>query len=193
MPLMLIETASGRDYNRFGLSLSSGTMAAGLAAGSEILQFRWTDATKKALINSVKIFAANAGTGFTAGSAVFDLIRSNAWTVDGTGGTAATLSTGNANITESDADTALTSLRVASTAALTAGTKTLLAHPVAALTAGVVATAGAGIVSDYIFNEDVDERNPIILSTNQGFSIRATVPATGTWNFVLALKWMETK
>lgn len=185
---------SGRDNNRFQIGLVSGVMAAGLAAGSEILQFRWTDASKKALITGVKLSVANDGTGFTAGSAIFDLIKAGAWTVNGTGGNAATLTTGEANISSPDTDTLLTSLRSASTAALGAGTKVLLANPLGLISVGVPVTAGHTLLDGVdLFLEEVDEQSPITLTTNEGFVIRATVPATGTWKFAALIKWQETK
>jgi len=185
---------SGRDNNKFQISLASGVMAAGLAAGSEILQFRWTSTVSKALISAIKLTAVNDGTAFAAGSAIFDLIKSSAWTVDGTGGNAATLTGNNANITANDADTLLTSLRSSSTAALTAGTKTLLAHPLNSLAVGVPATAGITLLTDAsLFVEADDERSPMVLGANEGFSIRATVPATGTWKFIANIIWLETK
>lgn len=194
MGVLYLETGSGRDLSRFQIGLVSGVMAAGLADGSEVLQFRWTSAVSKALIKSVKLSVVNDGTAFAAGSAIFDLVKSKTWTVDGTGGNAATLTTGEANLTASDTDTLLTSLRSASTAALTAGTKTLLTHPLGLLAVGVPATAGVTILSDAgLFVEDADERGAITLNTNEGFSIRATVPATGTWKFVALIKWLETR
>ena len=57
----------------------------------------------------------------------------------------------------------------------------------------VVATAspaaGSGIV---LWKTDVASgEHPIVLATNEGGSIRATVPATGTWAASFLVKWAE--
>jgi hypothetical protein len=182
---------SGRDLNGFCISLNSGIMAAGLAAGSEILQLRWTSTTKRCLIKQLHLTAANDGTAFAAGSGLFELVKAHTWTANGTGGTVATLTGNNANITASNPDTALVQLRYASTTNLGTGTKTLLDHPLEAALIGVPATAGILLLDQDLFLESPDEEHPIVLDTNEGIIIRATVPATGTWKFSVNLKWLE--
>ena len=59
------------DYGSLGsyrMSLLSGTMAAGLAANSEVVQFRWSDATRLCVVTSI-IFDGLSGsaTAFAAG------------------------------------------------------------------------------------------------------------------------------
>ena len=105
----------------------SGLIPAALAANSEILQFRWSDATRLCIINSIKISAAVSTTFFAAGVPLqISLTKATAWTAVGTGGTrpavAATLkkrsSMGSSLLGAND-------IGVATTAALGAGTKTL--------------------------------------------------------------------
>jgi hypothetical protein len=42
-----------------------------------------------------------------------------------------------------------------------------------------------------LFALDVSGEWPLVLVQNEGFIIRATVPATGTWEFGVLLEWSE--
>jgi hypothetical protein len=39
--------------------------------------------------------------------------------------------------------------------------------------------------------EKLAGEHPLILATNEGFVVEATIPATGTWQFALTLEWAE--
>jgi hypothetical protein len=108
----------------------------------------------------------------------------------------------------------MTDMRIATTAALGAGTRTLDSQVIAGArgfipptaisyvflpsTAGpltaapaVTATAVQGSAPAPLFTADQVSAWPLTLVTNEGFIIRATVPATGTWNFAVELEWAE--
>src|SRR5712691_7699294 len=70
----------------YGIGLRSGIMAAGLAGGADIFHFRWTDATRLAVVHRVTFGADFLATAFTAGAFSFDLAFARAWTVVGSGG-----------------------------------------------------------------------------------------------------------
>lgn len=186
---------AGRMYS---VGLLSGVMAAGLAAGSEILQFRNVEATetaRKLRVLSVVLSAATDATGFTAGAAQFDLIKATAWSAAGTGGATATLTGNNAKYRVSQNTCNLGAsgeIRVASTAALTAGTKTLDAQGLVAL-AGAAGAAGSQIIvpTDFLPNTLQPDGEPLVIGHQEGFAIRATVPATGTWKFAVTVVWGE--
>src|SRR5437870_1271513 len=57
----------------YGIALRSGTMAAGLGGGADIFHFRWTDATRLAVVHRVTFGADFLATAFTAGAFSFDL------------------------------------------------------------------------------------------------------------------------
>jgi hypothetical protein len=172
----------------FGINLASGIMAAGLAANAEIVQCRFVDATelRKLRVLSVLFSAATDTTGFTAGAGQFDLVPARAWTADGSGGAAATLTGNNGKFRTSQNQMILSAgaVRAASTAALVAGTKTLDAQGIAGLTAGCGA-AGTPILypMDFLQGGLTAEGEPLIISHQEGFVVRASVPATGTWKF----------
>jgi hypothetical protein len=177
----------------------TGILPAALGANSEIYQFRWTDATRLAIILKVKISASVTTTFFAAGVPVqIDLIKSTAWTVAGTGGTsvtpAATLKTrtsmGSTLVAAGD-------IRIATTAALGAGTKTLEANSMSAVLAGGPITASLNgtiiPVNTPLWDPDMsDGDHPLTLVQNEGFSIRSVaVPATGTWQAAVVVQWAE--
>lgn len=176
----------------------TGILPAALAANSEIFQFRNVNANL-ALIRRVKISAAVSTTFFAAGVPVqIDLVKSSSWTVAGTGGTAVAPAAllrrrstmGNSGIASGD-------IRIATTAALGAGTKTLetaslatvlAAGPITASLNGVIIPPGTVLLECEVGDGDY----PLVLAQNEGFSIRSVaVPATGTWTASISVEWME--
>lgn len=191
-----IEASGLGHYSWGGLT---GIIPAALAANSEIFQFRWADATRYAVIRKVKISACVTTTFFAAGVPVqIGLIRSTGWTVAGTGGTAVTPAALLKKRTSMAATLlAAGDLRIATTAALGAGTKTLDTYSMATLVAPGPITAslnGQIIAPNTILwqSEIGDGEYPLVLAQNEGLSIRSVaVPATGTWQASVAIQWAE--
>lgn len=184
------------DYGAFGayrLSMLSGTMAAGLTANSEVFQFRWSDATRLCAVTSI-IWDGLSGsaTAFAAGFGKVDLMVARSWTADGSGGSAATISGNTQKQRTSMGSTLLGSARISSTAALTVGTKTLdnQAHGQYSAAFGT-ATSTQWIPQLDLFHADPGGESPLVLAQNEGFVVRATVPATGTWQFGVTVVWTE--
>lgn len=177
----------------YSVSAKSGIMAAGLAANSPILNFRWAPATvptSLALIRRIRFRAWNLGTGFTAGNFLFDIFAARAFTVDDTGGGAVTLTTNNGKMRTSHAVTQAT-MRASATATLTAGTRVKDTNPLRT-EAGVVANAAfSAMVAESDMFRALQGEQPLILSTGEGFVIEATVPATGTWSWAAMVDWDE--
>jgi len=184
------------DYGALGsyrLSLLSGTMAAGLAANSEVFQFRWSDATRICVVTSI-IWDGLSGsaTSFAAGFGKVDVLAARSWTADGSGGTPATLTGNNQKQRTSMGTTLLGAARISSTAALTAGTKTLDAQAIAQYSATFGTTTSTQWMPMVdLFHADPGSESPLVLAQNEGFVIRATVPATGTWQFGCTVTWTE--
>lgn len=177
----------------------TGILPAALAANSEIFQFRWTDATRLCVINGVKISSAVSTTFFAAGvPSQIDLIKSTGWTAAGTGGTAISpaallkkrTNMGSSLIASGD-------IRIATTAALGAGTKTLETYAMASAAAAcpITASLNGTIIppGTILFEADVEHgEHPLVLAQNEGFSIRSVaVPATGTWTASITVDWTE--
>ena len=195
----------------YSLASLSGTMAAGLTALSPVYSCRWGDATRAMLVRRIGMIARNAGTAFTAGVDLFELLVARGFTASDTGGTSIVPTGNNQKRRTSFGTTLITELRISATATLSAGTRTLDSNPLNLIRGFVPATQvnypmickgggisvpGASTVAyslDWldIFALDVSTEWPLVLVQNEGFIIRATVPATGTWEFGVLLEWSE--
>jgi len=177
----------------------TGILPAALGANSEIFQFRWVDATRLALINEIKMTAVVSTTFFAAGVPVqIDLVKCTGWTGQGTLGTAPTLAALLKKRTSmSSTLVGAGDIRIASTAALGAGTKTLEGSPMAALCApGPITASLNGLIipaDTMLFRAEVgDGQHPIVLAQNEGIIVRSVaVPATGTWTATITIDWCE--
>lgn len=183
----------------YNLGVFTGILPAALTANSEVFQFRWTDATRFALIKEVSISAAASTTLFAAGVPVqVDLVKATGWSVQGTLGTGVTLAaTGKTRSTMGSSLVAAGDIRIATTAALGAGTKTLEANSLATLAAGGPITASTTAPTIFpktaLLKQDTFGEYPLVLAAaNEGFVIRSVaVPATGTWELTVVVKWSE--
>jgi hypothetical protein len=175
----------------FSLGMTSGTMAAALGANTDIFQARY-NGSGLALVTRVMISAGNAGTGFTAGIGTFALYGARGFTVNGTGGTAATLTGDNNALRTSFAATGMADIRISSTAALGAGTKTLDATAFHLVPFPLPATAGTPMLYRHMLFEALPGEHPIVLAPNEGIAIQnVAIAATGTWTFSVAMSWDE--
>jgi hypothetical protein len=176
----------------FQLCSKSGIMAAGLAANSPIYSFRWSNTQFNAIVRRVRMQAWSLGTGFTVGLAAFDMFVCRGWTVADTGGTTDTLTVDNGNLRSAMPSSNLAELRHSSTATLTAGTRTKDAQPVDTMTFEVTAAANKPFsVAGIKLFERVGAEHPLVCANNEGFTIQATVPATGTWSWWITAEWDE--
>jgi len=177
----------------YRISQLSGTMAAGLAANSEVFQFRWSDATRLCVVTSVSWDGlSGSATAFAAGFGKVDMLVARSWTADGSGGSAATITGNNAKQRTSMGATLLGASRIASTAALGAGTKTLDTQAVGQYSAAFGTGTSVQWVPQFdLFHADPGGESPLVFAQNEGFVVRATVPATGTWQFGVTVAWTE--
>jgi hypothetical protein len=190
---MILTSGYPIDYNTGGMfqhCAKSGIMAAGLAANSPIYAFYWP-ASLIGLVRRVRLNAWTLGTAFAAGLATFDLFAARIFTAPYGGGAAADLSGDHASLRTS-MSTSLANIMVATTAALTPGTRTLDPDPIDSRTVNapvvVNTTFTAGALTLF---EKLQDEHPLMHVTNEGFVIRATVPATGLWSFAVTTEWDE--
>ena len=174
----------------YQLAMVTGTMAAALAAGSEIFQFRYAGANT-CVVHKVILDGVGSVAAFAAGVATFRGITARAYTANGSGGTAATLTGNNGKQRTAHATTGVGDFRIASTAALTTGTRTLDAQAFGQVVGSFPATAGAMIDEGVILDTYGGNQHPLVLAQNEGFVIQATVPATGTWTAGVTVAWSE--
>ncbi len=187
-------------------TVTSGILAAALAAGAVVFSFRWTDAAKLCKISKVKArflpltpFTAATLTDHTS----FDLFFGTTFTASHTGGTGLTLTGRNQKMRTSMATTVMGDIRISTTAALAGGTITLDTQPLAAslrkgnrvnpaaATEETIIDSNAGNL-EFIADQALGE-HPIILAQNEGIVIRnRTVwPAAGTGQLQVEIVWSE--
>lgn len=184
----------------YSLGMSSGTMAAALASASEIFQFRYvTAASRIALVHRVTLSAGAITAATAAGAVGFRLAIARSWTAAGSGGTRATLTGDNANLRTSYATSEVSDAGISTTAALTAGTKTLDTADVSSVMIGI----GTGAITTAVgmnllpptdlYNSELMGGHPIVLANQEGFVIRTVnaFPATMTWSFSVTVMWQE--
>ncbi len=186
----------------YRVSVVTGTLAAALAAAAQVYQFKWTDATKFAVIYRVRTRFLPL-TPFTAGTLTshtsFDAFMVRSYAAGG-GGTTLTLTGNNAKLRTS-MGTSLATINVSTTAALTLAT-TLDAQPFAqslrkgnrvnpaAATEETIQPTTDGL--EFAPNVDAGE-HPLILAQNEGFVIanRTVWPAAGTGVLLIECSWAE--
>jgi hypothetical protein len=194
--------------------LTTGTIAAGMAAGGELVQMRWVDATRFCVITEVEVLEfRNITTAFAAGPFSFSVHRATAWSADGTGGGVVSVADPQLQLRPPAMGASLfsTGFRLATTAALGAGTKAFDTVPMGACFGNVGSTpaiaqyyipavppvTGGSAAGIELIKANVgDGEHPIVLSAPsaalaEGIAIRGTVPATGTWIASFLVKWAE--
>jgi hypothetical protein len=186
----------------FRFSSQSGTMAAALAGGSEIFQFRFvTAAARICLVHGISI---SAGINLAATAAALCAFRASvarAWTVAASGGTRATMTVNNQKLRTSHATSEVNDIGIATTAALVAGTKVFDAQDLGSVAFGIL----TGAITVQVPGVLIPKTNllgdfaaslafPLVLANQEGFVIRTGVnafPATATWNFSVDVAWSE--
>lgn len=188
----------------YRLSMTSGTIAAALAANSELFQFRFvTAAARVCLVFGITVSAAMIvapAVGTTPVNMQLRATIARAWTAAGTGGTRATLTTNNQKLRTAHQTSEVNDIGMATTGALTAGTKTLDAQDIGGTTGGVYFDLAAGDTSAILIPQTnlLGEFTgglgfPLVLANQEGFVIRSglVMPATLTWNLVANVLWSE--
>ena len=191
-----------QSLGQYRVSVVTGTIAAGLAAGAQLFQFKWTDASKLAVITRIKARCLPL-TAFTAGTLTdhtsLDAFMVRSYALGG-GGTTLTL-TGNNAKTRTSMATSLATINVATTAALTAAT-TLDAQPFTqSLRKGAYVVPTAPSESQVLptdesmlFEPDMgDGEEAQVLAQNEGFVLanRTVWPAAGTAVYSIEIRWSE--
>ena len=176
---------------QYSLGLTTGVVAA--ATVGEIFQFRWVDATRICAIQRVAIeVIAQAGADLLS-NLQLDLIKATSWGGQGTGGTAIDMTAGTNKRRTSMPTTLVASgdVRVATTAALGAGTKSLEANSLASLQA----SGSANPMLSYtrmIETRQGDGEYPLVLASTEGFVVKAIADIATAWVASIEVDWLET-
>lgn len=185
----------------YRIGAQSGTMAAGLAANSEIFQFRYVTAASRVAVVQKVVISAGANVAATAAALIqFRMTVARSWTAAGSGGTRINLTGDNAQLRTSFTTSEVNDAGISSTAALTAGTKTLDTTDIGALTIGIgtgaiTVSPSLSILDPYgIFDPVGDGGHPLVLANQEGFVVRMganAMPAGMTWAFSVNVLWAE--
>lgn len=171
----------------------------GVGAGSPVFSMRWAPGTGAlCMINSVYV-SATVTVGFTAAQELeYGMFVARGFTVSDTGGTQQVLSGANQKMRTSMGTSLFSSggdMRISSTAALTAGTRTLDSQPMNANSFwSPAATAGSNLsnVNIALFDRQPGEY-PIVLANNEGMVINNVLAmgAGGVVRLVVYVNWTE--
>lgn len=186
-----ISPIAGGLLGSYSKSMQSGTIAAGLAANSPVFSLRY-GGTGIAVIRRISVSVAGTATAFAAGNATLQVFNARAFTASDSGGTAGTLTGNNGKLRTSLATTGVSSIQIANTGTLTAGTRTLDSDPLAGVTLAVGTATSTQLLNNTTLYEPGQAGDyPLELATNEGFVIQANVPATGTWLLQVRVDWEE--
>jgi hypothetical protein len=202
-----IRGVSGPIQGHYRAAFLSG-LTTGLAAGAPVFSARWaTQSTLRAAILRLRASAFTITAFTTAQELQIQAFLASSFTASDTGGTQAIPAAGQNSflqVSESAQASQFTDLRVASTSALGAGTRTLDTTP---FLAGIGFSTNPAVISAD-WDQDTDQKLPIILqgggyvghggSTNvpanaQGIVVTNGIAqgATGTVRFLIELEWLE--
>ena len=174
----------------------------GVGAGGAVFSMRWAPPNGSAplfLLKRVQL-AWIVTTAYTAAQITdWDIVRCTAFTAADTGGAALTPFTGNNNKVRSGlmATSVIADMRVSTTAALGAGTKTQDANPFGYLPTGMQPAANTafstGVGPTDIYAENILNEHPEMFAANEGFNIRAVTAmgAVGVVKLYVTVEWAE--
>ena len=169
-------------------------LAAATASAGFVGAMRWSNTTLRARITSIEA-GLIVTTGFTAGQLVgYDIVIGRSYSVSSSGGTALTLTGDNTQLRASATAeaTRVADARIATTAALTAGTVTPDAQALGLdLVFAATTTQGGRLQKFYDFTSS--ELGGQILETNEGPIVRNLIElgAGGTVQFWWTVAWDE--
>jgi hypothetical protein len=176
----------------YSIGVTSGSIAATLAASSPLFSFRWGDTTKLGIIDFISLGVSVNGVITTSVSMPLELMIARSFTASDSGGTAITLS-GNQNKYRTTFQSSLvTDARISTTATLTVGTRTLDTQAAAVLPCVTGTAIGNPLAMTTIYSRT--SLFPIVLAQDEGLIIRnqSAGPATGTFQVHVQMRWFET-
>ncbi len=188
-----------RAGNWYRYSGYTGIIAAAVAANSEVLQFRFVTGAGKtlALVTRVELEGlAVIAAATAAGPLGFELVPARSWTAAGSGGTRIATTGDNLQMRTSEPVSQVSDLGIATTGALTAGTKTLDANAIGGVMAGIgtaaITSFGLGGLSGHLMSQEAAEL-PLVLANQEGFVVRTSHvgPATLTYVARFGIEWCE--
>ena len=184
-----IEHGAGGFYRIGG---ASGALT-GAGANTPVFSLRWTSAILNALILQFQWWWFLSTAFGTAQIVDHGLYAARGFSAADSGGTALTPATNDGKKRTSYPTSLVGDIRISSTAALTAGTRTLDAKHMGARgqwANAVGAALPAGVAS---FNFRIDDEHPILLAQNEGIILQnlTAMGATGVIRLYVDVAWLE--
>lgn len=178
------------EYSDFMLTMRSGALTT-VAADEAVWSMQWTSATLIAVVKRVALTIGVTTAYGTAQYTSYGLYFARAYTVADSGGTAATLTTNNGKLDTQYPTTAVADMRISSTGALTAGTRTLDAQP---LDVAIFETIALGRTAraELQFGA-TPSKQEIILRQNEGLVLNnlTLMGASGVVLLGVTVEWAE--
>lgn len=176
----------------YTIGVTSGSIAATLAASSPLFSFRWGNTSNLCIPDFISVGVSVNSVITTSVSMPLELIIARSFTASDSVGTAITLTTNNAKYRTSFATSLVTDARIAATVLLTAGTRTLDAQAEAVVPCVTGTAIGVPLTMTPIYTRS--SLFPIVLTQDEGFIIRnqSAGPATGTFQLHVQMRWFET-
>lgn len=186
--------------NWYRYSGFTGTIGAALAANSELLQWRFLSGTKtwglvtKCMFDGMGMVAVATAMGPVG----FNITPARAWSVAGSGGTRIVVSGDNLQLETAIGNSQVNDLGIATTGALTVGTKTLDANSIGQALGGIGTAAITAygdtsiVIPQSLFNSD-GVGMPLKCANQEGFVVRTTHagPAALTYVAGFTVTWCE--
>lgn len=176
----------------YQLSVPTGAITT-IAAGAPIFSFRWAPGTGAlCVVKRISVgFVCTTGFG-VAQTMGFGVFAARSFSGSDSGQTAIVLTGNNNKYRTSLGTTGVTDARVAGTAAITVGTRTLDANPLG-LTYFWVPGVGTSLAQTDLISYDANDY-PIVLANNEGLVINNSIlmGATGVGNAIINIEWFET-
>lgn len=189
----------GANANNGGyrVTMASGVIAAGISAGNPVCSARWTHASKRFILQRLRATATILTGPTTAQEFGLAAYIARGFNVADSGQTAINMTgnVGKKRTANAGSQFGASGIRIASTGAITAGTRTLDAQSFAQTSiwqlAAAATTPNQSITLD-AFYEDMPRAYPFVLAQNEGIVIANTVTtAVMTYRLFVDMEWME--
>ncbi len=181
----------------YRLTAQTSAITTGTAANTNLFCARWTDATRFALIQSIRvscIASAAIGTSVPFDLAVF-FVRS--WTVSPSGGSSVSISSNNQKLRTSMGSSLFGAIQISTSGAVTIGSSTVDSSPIGVVSGTTGTTAGTQTFTvanpQPLFLRANEDQHPIVLAQNEGVTIQNPLvfPASTSLIITVMMEWGE--
>lgn len=168
-------------------------LVTGVAAQAELLQMRWSSATHLALIQELTVRAVVTTAFTTAQEMGFNTAQCTGWSAVGSGGSQTVPAATNLMKRTDFPTSQVNDLRIATTAALGVGAKTIFGSNFWEKN-GYAGAVGAVVVDHVLDLADQSGEYPMVLQANEGIILRngpVAMGAAGVVRLAVELAWAE--